>query len=286
MARMAGPVLADYRAFLIDLDGVLVRGGEPLPGAAEALQRLKEIGRVVVFSNNSTRSRRKFAARLSALGFKIGPEEIVNSAYIVAQRILRLAGPSEVYTIGEEGLREELELASHRLAPPEEAEFLVVGMDRQLSYEKLSQALRALLRGARFFATNADPTFPTPEGLLPGAGAVVGAIAGMGFPPEEVVGKPSKVAFAVAMETLEVESPKECLLIGDRLETDILGAARLGMDSVLVLTGVTSREDLEKGEIRPTWTAEGLAALIGIKPGQGRSPPGGGGPALPFPRRP
>ncbi|MFQ6090867.1 MAG: HAD-IIA family hydrolase, partial [Candidatus Bipolaricaulia bacterium] len=218
---MAGLRLENYRAFLVDLDGVLVRGGEPLPGAAEALRELKEIGRVVVFSNNSTRSRRRFAARLSGLGFKIKLEEIVNSAYIVAQHILKSAGPSKVYTIGEEGLREELELAGHRLAEPEEAEFLVVGMDRELSYKKLARALLALLRGAHFVSTNAERTFPTPQGLLPGAGAVVGAIEGMGFPPEAVVGKPSKVAFMVAMEAAGVGGPRESLLIGDRLETDI-----------------------------------------------------------------
>lgn len=266
MAHMARPILQNYQAFLVDLDGVLVRGGEPLPSAAEALQKLKEAGRVVIFSNNSTRSRRESATRLSGLGFAIGPEEIVNSAYIVAQHILKSAGSSAVFVIGEEGLKEELELAGHRLTPPEEARFLVVGMDRELSYKKLSQALQALLRGAHFFATNTDPTFPTPQGLLPGAGAAVGAIEGMGFPPEEVVGKPSKVAFEVALATAGAE-PKECLLIGDRLETDILGAARVGMDSALVLTGITGREDVERGDPKPTWFAESLAALVGVKPG-------------------
>ncbi len=280
---MAG--LEKYQAFLIDLDGVLVRGGEPLPGAAEALRRLKGLGRVIVLSNNSTRSRKEFAERLQGLGFEVSPEEIVNSAYILARRLLELAGPSPVFVIGEEGLREELELAGHRLTGPEEARFLAVGMDRALTYEKLAQALRALRRAARFLATNADPTYPTPEGEVPGAGAVVGAIRGMGFPPEEVVGKPAEVAFRVALEAAGVDDPKKCLLIGDRLETDILGAARLGIDSVLVLTGVTSQEDLGKSAVRPTWTAASLAELVGIRLEPDRSPQGGGGPSLPSPRR-
>jgi len=266
--------LARYRAFLVDLDGVLIRGQEPLPGAAEALQRLKELGRVIVFSNNSTRSRRAFAERLTQLGLALTPEEIVNSAYIAAQHLRGLAeagagaGSAQVYVIGEEGLREELELAGHRLVPPEEAEFLVVGLDRALTYEKLAGALRALLRGARFIATNVDPTLPAPGGLLPGAGAIVGAIQGMGFPPEVVVGKPSIIAFKVALATAGV-SPEECLVIGDRLETDILGANRAGLDSVLVLTGVTKREDLERQERgegkqdgKPTWIVESLPALV------------------------
>jgi 4-nitrophenyl phosphatase len=264
---MSTAELGKYRAFLVDLDGVLIRGGEPIPGSAEALQHLKGLGKVIVFSNNSTRSREAFAARLQGLGFTIAPEEVVNSAYILAQRLLELAGPSLVFMIGEEGLKEELELAGHRLVGPEEAEFLVVGMDWELNYEKLLQALRALRRGARFLAANADPTYPTPEGEVPGAGAVVGAIVGMGFPPEEVVGKPSPVAFKVALASLGV-GPKECLVIGDRLETDILGAARAGLDSALVLTGVTSRKELAGSQIKPTYVAESLAALVtlGVKP--------------------
>ncbi|HIC96739.1 TPA: HAD-IIA family hydrolase [Candidatus Bipolaricaulota bacterium] len=259
------PKLEDYRAFLVDLDGVLVRGGKPLLGAVAALNRLKALGRVIIFSNNSTRSRRAFAERLQGLGFAATPEEVVNSAYILGQRLIELAGPSSVFMIGEEGLKEELELAGHRLVGPEEAHFLAVGMDRDLNYEKLTKALVALRRGARFLAANADPTYPTAEGEVPGAGAVVGAITGMGFPPEEVVGKPSIIAFEVAMEAAGITSSRECLLIGDRLETDILGANCAGMDSILVLTGVTSWEDLERSEIRPTWTAEGLAELVGIK---------------------
>ncbi|MGQ9734068.1 MAG: HAD-IIA family hydrolase, partial [Candidatus Bipolaricaulia bacterium] len=252
--------LRNYRAFLIDLDGVLIRGSLPLPGAAEALERLRELGgKVLIFSNNSTRSRRAFAQRLQGLGFAIESEEVVNSAYILGQRLLELSGPSRAFMIGEEGLKEELELAGHHLVGPEEADFLVVGMDRQLTYEKLRQALRALRRGARFLAANADPTFPTPEGEVPGAGAIVGAITGMGFPPEEVVGKPSPIAFRVALQAAGVSNARNCLVIGDRLETDILGAREAGLDSALVLTGVTSREELERSPIRPTWVAASLA---------------------------
>ena len=264
---MAGLRMGEYQAFLVDLDGVLVRGGEPLPGAAEALQNLKKIGRVVIFSNNSTRSRREFAERLQGWGFKVEPGEIVNSAYVVARRLLKLAGPSSAFTVSERGLQEELKLAGHRLVVPEEAQFLVVGMERKLTYGKLAQALRALLKGARFIAANADQTFPTSQGLLPGAGAVVGAIEGMGFPPEEVVGKPSPIAFKVAMEAAGVSDPGACLLVGDRLETDILGARQMGMDSVLVLTGVTTREEIERSRLQPSSIAESLAELVGIRPG-------------------
>jgi HAD superfamily hydrolase (TIGR01450 family) len=283
---MTRPKFENYCAFLIDLDGVLVRGSAPLPGAVEGLKSLKALGRAIVFSNNSTRSRRAFAARLQGIGLPIEPDEVVNSAYIVSRHLLELAGPSAVFTVGEEGLRDELQLAGHRLAGPEEAQFLVVGMDRHLTYEKLSQALQALRRGARFIATNADPTFPTPEGPIPGAGAVVGAISGMGFPPEEIVGKPSPIAFRVALQAAGISDARGCLLIGDRLETDILGAERAGMDSVLVLTGVTCRAEVERSSVRPTYVAESLAVLVGLKPREDRSPPAGGAAAPPFRRRP
>ncbi len=254
--------LRRYRAFFVDLDGVLVRGSEPLPGAPEALRALQGRGRVIVFSNNSTRSRRAFAERLRSLGFPVSPEEIVNSAFVVAQHLRERSGPSRVYPIGEEGLREELEAAGHRVVAPEEAEYVVVGLDRRFRYEQLVEALRALLRGAVFVAANADPVFPTAEGLLPGAGALVGALTGMGYPPREIVGKPSPIAFRVAMRAAGVTDPRECLVIGDRRDTDIEGARRAGMDAVLVLTGVTRREDLEEEGGRSILVVGSLAALL------------------------
>lgn len=260
-SREREPRIQRYRAFLVDLDGVLVRGSQTLPGAPDALKKLQKLGRVVVFSNNSTRSRRAFAERLRALGFEITPEMIVSSAFIVARYLLERSGPSPVYAIGEEGLREELTAAGHELVGPEEAHFVVAGLDRGLRYKQLTEALQALLRGAKFIAANADPVYPTAEGLIPGAGAIVGAIRGMGYPPEEVVGKPSPIAFRVAMETAGVPN-KECLVIGDRLDTDIEGAVRAGVDSLLVFTGVTRPEDLIHSETQPTFTAESLAALV------------------------
>ncbi len=254
--------LQRYHAFLVDLDGVLVRGSVPLPGAPEALRKLHTLGRVVVFSNNSTRSRRAFAERLQTLGFETSPEMIVNSAFIAARYLLERSGPSPVYAIGEEGLREELTASGHELVGPEEADFVIAGLDRGFRYEQLTEALQALLRGARFIAANVDPVYPTAESLIPGAGAIVGAIRGMGYPPEEIVGKPSPIAFRVAMRVVGVRDSRRCLVIGDRLDTDIEGAKRAGMDSVLVFTGVTRPKDLIHSEVQPTLAAESLAALV------------------------
>ncbi len=254
-------MLERYKAFLLDIDGVLLRGGKALPGAVQALEELRKRGRVLLLTNNSTKSRKGTAERLLAAGIPAEPEEVLPSSYVAARFLRSRFGAVRFWYIGEEGIREEMAEAGHSLVSPGEAEWLVVGMDRGLTYEKLALALRALLRGAKLLATNEDPTFPTPEGLVPGAGAVVGALRGMGFPPEFVVGKPSSIAFQIALESLGA-APKEVLMIGDRLDTDIAGAQALGMDTALVLSGVTTLSDLAEAGIRPTYVAADLLSLV------------------------
>ncbi len=245
----------------MDIDGVLVRGGQVLPGAVEALADLRTRGPVLLLTNNSTKSRVGTAERLRRAGIPVEPIEVLPSSHVAARFLRTQFGGVRFWYIGEEGIPEEMKAAGHVLVPPEEADWIVVGMDRELTYAKLRQALRALLRGARLLATNEDPTFPTPDGLVPGAGAVVGALRGMGFPPEVVVGKPSPIAFQVALEVLGLAG-KEVLMIGDRLDTDVAGAQALGLDTALVLSGVTQKADLEKARVRPTYVAADLAALV------------------------
>ncbi|MCX7750838.1 MAG: HAD-IIA family hydrolase [Candidatus Bipolaricaulota bacterium] len=258
---LASPLLR-YRGFVLDIDGVLLRGRTPLPGAAAALAALRQLGPVVLLTNNSTKSRRGAASRLRELGLPVEAEELVPSSYVAARYLREEHGPVRFWYLGEEGIAEEMALAGHGPVPPEEADWLVVGMDRGLTYAKLAQALGALLRGARLLATNRDPTYPTEDGLVPGGGAVVGALEGMGFPPEVVVGKPSPIAFRAALAALGVR-PEEALMIGDRLETDIAGAQGVGMDTAFVLTGISTLADVERTGIRPTWVATDLVALVG-----------------------
>ena len=250
-----------YRGLIVDVDGVLVRGSEPIPGAVDALKALKAHGNVVLLSNNATRTRQAIAERLQSLGFGVEASMVVNSAFLVAEYLRQEMGKAAVFTIGESGLREELALANHSIVDPDDADVVATGMDRDLTYGKLADALRVLHRGARYVATNADATFPTPHGPTPGAGAIVGALCGMGYPPERIVGKPSTTAFELAMDTLDVRDPRECLVIGDRLETDIEGALNAGCDAALVLTGVTSSEELKRSETQPTYVLENLHAL-------------------------
>ncbi len=254
-------VLARYRAFLVDVDGVLTRGKEALPGAAQGLAALRRRGRTLILTNNSTRSRADLAAHLGGLGLEVAIDDVLGSAFLAARYLFLHEGPTAVWVLGEEGIRQEMCDAGHRLADePEGAAWVVVGMDRSLTYEKLALALRAVLAGARVLATNEDATFPTPTGVVPGAGALVGALRGMGYPPTQTAGKPSPAAFEVALDVLGLPAER-VLMIGDRIDTDVAGAVSCGLDSALVLTGVSSRADAARLGILPTWVAESLAAV-------------------------
>lgn len=259
---MASPFsLRRYRGFILDIDGVLVRGQTLLPGACQALEELRAVGPVVLLTNNSTRSRRALAERLAEQGLPVRAEHVVPSSFVAAQHLRGEHGPVRFWYLGEEGIAAEMAEAGHTLVAPHQAQWVVVGMDRGLTYAKLTQALQALLAGARFLATNRDGTYPTEIGLVPGGGAVVGALEGMGFPPELVVGKPSPIAYRVALDALGAE-PARALMIGDRLETDIEGARDVGMDTAFLLSGISTREDMERTGIRPTWMARDLLALV------------------------
>jgi arabinose operon protein AraL len=257
---MTEPFLDRYDAFLVDVDGVLVRGCEPVDGSVAALARLAEAGRVLLLTNNSTRSRRQHADRLARAGFDVPPEWILPTSYLAARYLLHRLGAVAVWILGEEGLRQELAEAGHRFAKrPEAADAVVVGMDRAVDYDGLADAYRALASGAHFVATNEDGTYPVPGGFLPGAGAMVGALRGMGFVPDVVIGKPSTAGFEMAVRELEVPAHR-VVMFGDRLETDILGGRNAGIDTALVLTGVSTQAEIATSGIDPTWIFADLAA--------------------------
>jgi len=259
-----------YEAFFLDADGVLIRDRQPIDGAAEAIGCLRRIGRVLILTNNSTRSRRQHASLLSDLGFDVSPEEVVASAYVAARHLQQTYGRVLVWPIAEQGLIDELLACDHRLAArPEEADWVVVGMDRAIDYRKLADGLRALGHGARLLATNEDGTYPTPDGPMPGAGSIVGAFRGMGFEPGISLGKPSPALYETALNLTHVERSR-VLMIGDRLETDIEGAVRCRLDSLLVMTGISRREDITPSGIEPTWVADSLSVAVAghVTPGQ------------------
>ena len=249
------PDVGNYDLLLVDIDGVVWLDGEPIEGAVEALNDLYPGIEIRFVTNNSTRHRRVIASLLRDVGLPwVGEGHVITSASTLAD-VAPSIGVSRCYVIGEEGLREEL--GERGIEFVEEGD-VCVGMDRAFNYSKLTRALRNIMGGGLFLATNEDRTLPTPEGPIPGAGSMVSAISGAcGREPDLVVGKPNPLMFLLAAQGAGASHP---LVIGDRPETDILGALRAGMDSALVLTGVVREPE---GVIpRPKYVLRSLMDLI------------------------
>lgn len=247
-----------YAGVVIDLDGVCYRGDRVVEGSVEAVQRLRAAGIAVTFAtNNATRTPQEAAGKLRRMGYEADADDLVTSAVAAAAMI---DPGSRCLVIGMDGLREAVVARGCELVDdPEQTDVVVTGLDTRLTYERLTAATRALLRGARFIAANADHTFPTSDGISPGAGALLAALETASQRTAEVAGKPEKGLYETAATKLP-DGP--LLMIGDKLETDVAGAAALGWDTALVLTGVSSREDAEAASPRPTWVADDLATLV------------------------
>jgi glycerol 3-phosphatase-2 len=251
-----------YDALLFDLDGVLYRGDEPIPGAAETIAALRDSGsRIVFLTNNSSRTPDRVAAKLTGLGIPADPAEVVTSALATAD-LLAARGGGTAFVIGGEGIVDALSEAGLGLVDgrPDRADYVVIGIDDDLTYGRLRDACVLIQRGARLIATNADGSYPAAGGeLWPGAGALLAAIVAATGASAEVVGKPYAPLFEAALRRAAGTTP---LVIGDRLDTDVAGANALGWDSLLVLTGVAHRDELEASPVRPTYVAEDLSALL------------------------
>lgn len=255
--------LASLRALLIDLDGVLWRGRDPLPGVAEFFAFLTERGlRFLLLSNNSTRTPAYYVERLAGMGVAVTPATILTSSLATA-RYLTHAYPhgARVFMIGEGGLTAALQGAGFKIVE-DDADLVVSGLDRSLTFDKLRRAALAIRAGAGFIGTNPDKTFPSDEGIIPGAGAILAALeAAVGRPPDRVVGKPAATMYEIALETLGLVRTQVGML-GDRLDTDIAGAQAAGMPSILVLTGVTTRAELTAASHQPDWVFPSLRELV------------------------
>jgi HAD superfamily hydrolase (TIGR01457 family) len=255
-------VLADpYDAILLDLDGVLYRGPEPIPGAPEAVERLREAGKRIAFvTNNSSRTPEQVAERLGALGIRADPAEVVTSALATAS-LLASRGTRTAFVIGEVGLRTALSEAGIAVvdAPDGTVDAVVVGFDRGADYHRLRDGSVLVERGASLVGSNPDPSFPAAGGeAWPGAGALLAVIETTTGRHGEIVGKPAAPLLERALQQAGGGRP---LVVGDRLDTDIAGAAGLGWHSALVLTGSSRREDVEGSPWVPTFVLDRLADL-------------------------
>ncbi|MFQ6133034.1 MAG: HAD-IIA family hydrolase [Armatimonadota bacterium] len=257
-----------FGGVIFDMDGVLFRGERAIPGASGAVERARGAGLKVAFlTNNSTRHRSVYVDKLSRMGIPADLGEVISSAYATALYLRdELDGrPGTAYVVGGSGLERELREAGVELADgAEPVDFVVVGMDRSFTYEKLRRAQRAILHGARFIATNADPVYPTEDGFLPGGGAVVAAIETcVRRAPDLVVGKPRAEGIQTILREWNV-APERCAFVGDQLATDVVAGNRAGVYTILVLTGISSREKAEaaEGECRPCAVLDDVVAAV------------------------
>jgi 4-nitrophenyl phosphatase len=240
------PVLSDITHLIIDMDGVLYRGERPLPGLQEFFAFMRE--RPVPFilaTNNSTRTPQQRVEKLARMGVQIFSEEVLDSGQATARFLAREYPPGTcAHVFGSPALREAVEAEGFVLAD-EDVELVIASMDRDVNYEKLKRATLLIRGGARFVATNLDPTQPTDEGLLPGTGSFIAVLRTASETEPLVVGKPEPTMFQLAMDQMGAR-PETTATIGDRLDTDILGARRAGLITICVLSGSTgSRAEAE-----------------------------------------
>ena len=249
------------RGVISDLDGVLWRGSETLPHVPEFFAFLREHGiGYALATNNSMSTVGAYVEKLARVGVVAAREQIITSAVATAQYVARHYAPgTPVYIVGQAGIREAL---AERGYPedPAHAQIVIVGLDLDVTYEKLKRAALRIRAGADFIGTNGDRTFPLPEGLVPGNGSLLAAIQAATDRAPLLIGKPEAAMFDVAREILGTQ-PDETLALGDRLDTDILGGQRAGLPTALVLTGITTAEEAGASSIQADGIYSDLAAL-------------------------
>ena len=252
--------------FMFDMDGVLYRGTRALPGVRPLLDALLlRDRRFMLATNNSMATPEAYVARLAAMGIDVPPEAILTSALATRDYLLETLPPDAgIFAIGMPGMREQL-FGGTAFRPvqfgEEQPAAVVMGMDLGFTYDKLKAACAAIHGGALFVATNADTTLPTENGFVPGSGSLVAAVAtGSGVQPV-VIGKPETALLDQSMHRLGV-APAQAVMVGDRLDTDILAARRAGVLSVLVLTGVSTRGELATSPVLPDIVVNDLPALL------------------------
>lgn len=254
-----------YGGLIIDLDGVIFRGEEPVRGAAAFLRRVRRSKLPVVYvTNNATRTPDEWVALFDRHKIKVDVDQILTSATATAELLAADPG-ARCYVIGEYGLVAALREAGLEVVEQQaDANTVVVGWDRRLSYDKLRAAALAIDRGARFVGTNPDLVYPGPDGPWPGNGAALAYLRAATRVAPEVVGKPMTPLLELASRRLGVDGP--VLVVGDQVETDVTAAERMGLDSALVLTGVSSWVSLIGAPAPPTWVLAGIGDLDGPEP--------------------
>jgi 4-nitrophenyl phosphatase len=252
--------LRDIHALVIDMDGVLWRGDDPLPGLVGFFELLRE--RPIAFrlaTNNASRSPGQFVDKFASLGVEVAPDDILTSAGVTAQHIAAIAPGALVYAIGDGTRQAVLDHGLH-LSSGEQADFVAVGWDPKLTYKELSEATLLVRAGAKFIGTNPDRTLPSERGLLPGNGAILACLQAATDVEPFIIGKPERAMFDAALAAMGADVAHTAML-GDRLETDILGGQNAGLRTIFVLTGASDEAELAASPVRPDWVFKDIQEL-------------------------
>lgn len=252
---------SSIQSWLTDMDGVLVKEGEAIPGAADFLERLNQKGQpFLVLTNNSIYTRRDLSARLANAGLDVPEDRIWTSALATAKFLNDQVPNASAHVIGEAGLTTALHEIGFTLTSTA-PDFVVLGETRTYSFESITTAIRLIAKGARFIATNPDATGPSPDGPLPATGSVAALITkATGISPY-FVGKPNPIMFRSAMNRIEAHS-ESTAMIGDRMDTDVVAGIEAGLDTFLVLSGSTDRDEIAEFPYRPKHVVESIADIV------------------------
>ena len=252
-----------YRGWLFDLDGTIYLGERLIPGADATVAALRAAGRRVAFlSNKPLQTRAEYAAKLTHLGVPAAPDDVINSSLVLA-RYLRDRDPgAPVFVIGEPPMLEEMAAHGFEVRPDERVRWVVIAFDRTFDYAKLNIALQAVKRGARLIATNPDRTCPVEGGEIPDCAGMIAAVEAVtDRKVEAIVGKPSPIILEVSLAALGVPA-RDAVIVGDRIETDIVMGRRLGLGTVLVLSGITRADDPRIAAIAPDHVVRSVRDLV------------------------
>ncbi|GHO46593.1 TIGR01457 family HAD-type hydrolase [Ktedonospora formicarum] len=246
--------------YLTDMDGVLVRGSTLVPGADAFIKRLRDQGiPFLVLTNNSQYTPRDLQMRLNYMGLHVSAESIFTSALATAQFLHSQRPGGRAYVIGESGLTTALHDIGY-IITDQEPDYVVIGETTAYSFERITRASRFVAAGARFIATNPDVMGPGEGGTVPATGAVAALISAVTGVQPYFIGKPNPLMMRSALRTLNAHS-EETVMVGDRMDTDMVAGIESGLHTILVLTGVTSREQIERFPYRPTWVRESVADI-------------------------
>jgi HAD superfamily hydrolase (TIGR01450 family) len=255
--------IKSIRVFFFDLDGVLSVGKErpQYLGGREVVARIKALEKkTFLLTNDSTHTRQEILQNLTKLGFNFQHDEILSSSYLTAQYLTNQFGNASFFLVGENGLQRELEAAGHR--PTEEKpDVVVVGFDRQLTYNKLDHALRVLRQGAKLIGSYGGAVFMSDHGPALSAGPIIKALECGSGKRAVMIGKPSPRMFRLGLRIAE-EKPSKTVMVGDQIETDMLGAHRAGLRTILVLTGVENHASISASTLKPDIVLENVDKLL------------------------